>query len=467
MKNSHSTKKVDVFALFLPEIKDRLKARNFAQLKEIIKDIPSMDLTEGIRFLEGNEKVFVFKLLNFKTAIEVFENLNFEDQSYLLNNLKSDEISNILNEMASDERADLFNDLSPKVVKKLTGLMKKEEIDDLNKLLKYPEDTAGGLMTTEFIELRPAMTAKKALLTLQENYRPGQMKDINSIYITDEAHKLMGEVTLQLLIMAAPDMLIKDVMTPVDWIKVDVTTPSTEVAKNFEKYDLLNMPAVDAEGRLLGIITIDDVVELVHKETTKEIYGIGKMSPKEGEEIRYAHIDSLGLVKRRAGWLMFLLVFDFLTGTVLKTFEHALTNVVALTFFIPMLLDTGGNAGNQTSITIIRGLGTGDVTFENAWKVIKVELIAALFMGAIVGVVAFIRAVLLQQSPLLALVVGITMTSIVLLAILTGLFLPLVSKKFGLDPAALAGPITTSIVDVLGLIIYFKIAQAIIPALRM
>ncbi|MFC1624311.1 magnesium transporter [Candidatus Omnitrophota bacterium] len=466
MKNK-SNKKVSVFALFLPEIKDRLQSRNFAQLKDIIKTIPSMDLAEGIRLLDGYEKVLVFKLLSSKMAIEVFENLTFPDQSYLLSNLNNEEISQILNEMASDERADLFKDLPAKVVKKLTSLMKKEEVEDLNKLLKYPEDTAGSLMTTEFIELRPSMTAKKALLTLQENYRPPQNKDINSIYVTDENHKLMGEVTLQMLIIAAPDMLTKDIMTPVDWIKLNTNEPSTEVAKNFEKYDLLNMPVVDTEDRLLGVITIDDVVELIHKETTKEIYGIGKMSPKEGEEIRYAHTGSLGLVKRRAGWLMFLLVFDFLTGTVLKTFEHAMSSVVALTFFIPMLLDTGGNAGNQTSITIIRGLGTGDVTLNNAWKVIKVELVAAVFMGFIVGIVAFGRALLLQQSPILAVVVGVTMTSIVLLAIMTGIFLPFISKRIGLDPAVLAGPITTSIVDVIGLIIYFKIAQALLPVLKM
>ncbi|MBU1007006.1 MAG: magnesium transporter [Candidatus Omnitrophica bacterium] len=462
-----ANKKVDVFALFLPEIKDRLNERNFAQVKEIIKSIPIMDLVEGIKLLEGNHKVLVFKLFSQKRAIEVFENLSFDDQSYLLNNLNNQEISEILNEMASDERADLFKDLPDRVVKKLKGLMKKEEVDDLNRLLEYAEDTAGSLMTTELIELRPSMTAKKALLSVQENYRPGQIKDINSIYITDESHKLLGEVTLQMLIIASPDMLIKDIMTQVDWIKVNPDMPSTGVAKNFEKYDLLNMPVVNAENYLLGIITIDDVVDLIHKERTKEIYEIGKMSTKEGEEIRYAHIGSMGLIKRRAGWLIFLLMFDFLTGTVLKTFEHALTTVVALTFFIPMLLDTGGNAGNQTSITIIRGLGTGDVTFENAWKVINMELKAALIMGVIVGGVAFARAVLLQQSPMLAVVVGLTMMAIVLLAIVTGLFLPLVSKKVGLDPAVLAGPITTSIVDVIGLIIYFKIAQALIPALKM
>ncbi|MDP6685495.1 MAG: magnesium transporter, partial [Candidatus Omnitrophota bacterium] len=454
-----------VFALFLPEIKERIRSRNFAQAKEIIKSIPSMDLAEGMKLLEDQEKVLVFKLLNFKTAIEVFESLTVEDQSYLLHNLENQEISEILNEMASDERADLFKDLTPKVFKKLTSLMKKEEVDDLHKLLKYPEDTAGSLMTTDLIELRPSMTAKKALLYLQENYKPGQIKDINSVYITDEQHKLLGEITLQMLIIAGPDMFIKDVMTPVDTVTAHALAPKIGVAKKFEKYDLLNMPVVDADNRLVGIITIDDVVELIHKETTKEIYEIGKMSPQKGEDISYAHTSVFDLIKRRAGWLMVLLVFDFLTGTVLKTFEHAMSSVIALTFFIPMLLDTGGNAGNQTTITIIRGFGTGDVTFKNAWKVIKLELSAALLMGVIVGGVAFGRAMLLQQSPLMAIVVGITMTTIVLLAILTGLFLPFLSKKIGLDPAALAGPITTSVVDIIGLIIYFKIAQAILPAL--
>jgi len=213
---------------------------------------------------------------------------------------------------------------------------------------------------------------------------------------------------------------------------------------------------------ILGVITIDDVVDIIEKETTRDFYEIGKMS---GAEIRYKQATALDLVKRRAGWLVLLLIFDFLTGTVLKTFEHALSTVVALTFFIPMFLDTGGNAGAQTAITIIRGLATGDVTFKNAWKIIKMELFASLLMGVIVGSVAFFRAYLLQHHLFLAIAVGLTMFSVILLAILTGIFLPLVSKKIGLDAAVLAGPITTSVVDVVGLIIYFKIAQLILPIL--
>ena len=266
--------------------------------------------------------------------------------------------------------------------------------------------------------------------------------------------------------MAPPDMQIKEIMSSVDNVKVDVSMPLEDVATQFTKYDLLDAPVVDEHDRFVGIITFDDISELIEKTTTTEFYEIGKMAPQEGEAISYAKASSLTLVKRRAGWLMFLLVFDFLTGTVLKTFEHALGSVVALSFFIPMLLDTGGNAGAQTSITIIRGLATGDVTFKNAWRVVKLEVFAAIMMGLVVGSVAFIRAILLQQEVMLAVVVGLTMSTIVCLAIATGIVLPLVSKKIGLDPAALAGPITTSVVDVLGLIIYFKIAEYFIPVLK-
>ena len=250
-------------------------------------------------------------------------------------------------------------------------------------------------------------------------------------------------------------------------IRINAGSPSNEVSRLFAKYNLLDAPVVDDQNKLLGIITIDDIVDVINRQTSKQIYEIGKMSPAKGELISYERINSLGLVRRRAGWLIFLLVFDFLTGTVLKTFEHAISSVVALSFFIPMLLDTGGNAGAQTSITIIRGLATGDVDLKNIGRIIRMELFAALFMGTIVGLVAFIRAYLLQQTFFLAVAVGVTMSFIVLLAICTGMFLPLVSKKLGLDPAVLAGPITTSIVDVVGLIVYFKIAQFIIPALRM
>ncbi|MCM8765504.1 MAG: magnesium transporter [Candidatus Omnitrophica bacterium] len=455
--------RMDIFALFLPEIRDLLKNKDFTSLKELLRKIHSIDIAEGFNHLQEGERIIIFKLLSIRKAVEVFEDLPSSTQQFLLNNLENQEVSQVLNEMAPDERAKLFKELPPKVVKKLWSFLKKEEAEDVRRLLTYKEGTAGSIMDTKFVELKKDMTARRAILTLQERERSGLTKTIYSVYVTDDEHRLIGGLSLQTLITAPPDILIREIMSDVSVIKINVDMEIPEVGRWFKKYDLLDAPVVDNENRLLGVITIDDVMDIMERETTRDFYEVGKMS---GVEIRYSEAKTTDLVKRRAGWLILLLIFDFLTGTVLKTFEHALGTVVALTFFIPMILDTGGNAGAQTAITIIRGLATGDVTWRNAWKIVRMELLASLLMGFIVGTVAFLRAFMLQQDLLLALVVGFTMAGIILLAISTGLFLPFVSKRVGLDPAALAGPITTSVVDILGLIIYFKIAQFFLPILR-
>ncbi|HAJ56476.1 MAG TPA: magnesium transporter [Candidatus Omnitrophica bacterium] len=465
MKSS-ARKRIDVLALFLPEIREMVLAKDFNGLKELLKNIHSIDLAEGWRYLEPEHKIIIFKLLTAKKAIEVFESLKFSDQAHILSNLDNQQISEIINEMAPDERADLFKELPAKVFKKLLSLAKKEEAQDIKKLVDYKEDAAGSLMTTEFVELRREMSARQAIISIQENLRAEYRGDIYSVFVTDENHKLIGSIPLQGLLKAPPDILVKDIMESVDLIKIYVEAEIKDVIGQFKRYDLLDAPVVDKDDALQGIITVDDIVETMEKETTKDIYEIGKMSAEGGEIISYARTTIFELVRRRAGWLILLLIFDFLTGTVLKNFEHSLNTVVALAFFIPMLLDTGGNAGAQTSITIIRGLATGDVTFKNVFRIIKLELTAALLMSLVVGSVAFGRAFLLQKDMFLAVTVGLSMASIAVLAICTGVALPLLSKKVGLDPAVLAGPITTSVVDIVGLIIYFKVAQLFIPQLN-
>lgn len=465
MKNG-LRKNMDVFALFLPEIKELIQAKDFNGLKSFLKNVHSMDLAEGWRHLVPAEKIIVYKLLGTKKAIEVFENLTLPEQTFILNNLDNTDVAQVINEMAPDVRVDLFKELPSKIKRKLFLLVSKEEERDIRKLMDFKEGTAGSLMTTEFVELRKDMTARQGVVSIQENFRAGYRENIYSVFVTDENHKLIGSISLQDLLKAPPDIFIRDIMLGTDLIKIDADSDEKDVIGLFKKYDLLDAPVVDKGNILVGLITVDDIVDKIEKETTKEMYEIGKMSAEGGEIISYNRATTMDLVKRRAGWLILLLIFDFLTGTVLKNFEHTLSSVVALAFFIPMLLDTGGNAGAQTSITIIRGLATGDVNFRNLIKVIKLEFKAAAFMGLIVGGVAFGRAFLLQKDFALAIVVGLTMLIIAILAIATGIFLPLFSKKIGLDPAVLAGPITTSVVDVGGLIIYFKMAQLFIPALR-
>lgn len=465
MKNGNR-KSLSVFSLFLPEIKELLEKKDFIGIKSLTKTINSMDLAEGWRRLEPNMKIIIFKLLGTKKSVELFENLPFNEQTHIINNLDNQEVAQIINDMAPDERADLFKELPKKVSRKLFLLVSKEHAINIRELIDFKESTAGSLMTTEFVELKKDMTAKQALLHIQENLRADYRENIYSLFVADENHKLIGVIPLQEILKAPPDIAIREIMIRAELIKIDVDSNATDVSLLFKKYDLFDAPVVDKNNTLIGIITVDDIVERIEKQTTKEFYEIGKMSPENGEIISYARATTLDLIKRRSGWLILLLIFDFLTGTVLKSFEATLSSVVALTFFIPMLLDTGGNAGAQTSITIIRGLATGDVNLKNIMRVIRLEFKTALFMGLIVGAVAFGRAFLLQKDFVLAAIVGITMLLIALLAIATGVFLPLFSKKFGLDPAVLAGPITTSVVDVVGLIIYFKIAQMLMPGLR-
>ncbi len=466
MTKKNQQKSLSMTALFVPEIRRLLNNKSFSEVKSLISKIPAIDIAERWHNFSDQEKILIFKLLRTSLAGELFETLKFEEQSFLLDNLDNAEVSQVLNEMAPDDRANLFKDLPPKVIKKFFKLMKKEEVEDVRELMTYDEGTAGAIMTTDYIELRKEITARAAILKLQDTLSFDDDLDISSIYVTAAGHKLIGVVELQDLIKAPSDMLIKDLMESTDFIKINEYAPDEEVAQSFKRYDLIDAPVVDENNELIGVITIDDIVDVIEREATKEIYEVGKMTPGEGKMISYATATVKELISRRAGWLVFLLIFDFLTGTVLKTFQNSLSSVVALVFFIPMLLGTGGNAGTQSSITVIRGLATGDASFDNVKRVFKLELFAALMMGFIVGVVAFIRAILLQSDPLLGLVVGLTMFLIVLLAICTGISLPFISKKMGLDPAVLAGPITTSFVDIIGLIIYFKVAQLILPVLR-
>ena len=465
MKNT-TRKPLSVFSLFIPEVKELLERKDFIGIRNLTKTINSMDLAEGWGKLEPTSKIIIFKLLSAKKSVELFENLPFEEQTHILNNLDNQEVAQVINSMAPDERADLFKELPPKAIRKLFLLINKEHATNVRELIDFKEDTAGSLMTTEFVKLRKEMTAKQAILHIQGNLRTNYRENVYSVFITDENSRLIGVISLQDLVKAPPDIAIKEIMTRAELIKIDAGTDANDVSLLFKKYDLFDAPVVDKENTLIGIITVDDIVERIEKEATKEFYEIGKMSPENGEIISYNQASTFDLIKRRCGWLIMLLVFDFLTGTVLKNFEATLSSIVALAFFIPMLLDTGGNAGAQTSITIIRGLATGDVNIKNVMRVIRLEFKAAFFMGLIVGVVAFGRAFLLQKDFTLAIVVGLTMVLIAILAISTGVFLPLFSKKIGLDPAVLAGPITTSVVDVGGLIIYFKIAQMLIPGLR-
>ncbi len=458
--------RLQAWALLIPEIKQLIKEKNFKALKDVINEIHPTDLAEGFSNFELEEKLIVFRLLNSNRAVALFEDLEPQEQIFLIENMETNPLENLLTDMPVDEKTKLLKKLPERVKKKLLNLIKKEELIVVENNLKYNENIAGSVMNTYYISLSPTMSVKQSIEKIHSLSKFRKYSDMNTFYVIDNEGRLLGGISLRKLIAAPSDIKVSEIMSSVNFIKTKPDTPLEEVAKMFAKYDLIVSPVVDDNDRLIGIITVDDVIDIINTINTTQIYSVGKMSAEGGEEIKYANSTSFDLVRRRIGWLIFLAVVNFLSGSVLQTFESALATVVSLTFFIPMLLDTGGNAGSQTSVTIIRGLATGDVTFKNVWKIVKLELVASLIMALLVGFVAFFRAYLIGEGVLLAVVVGLSMVVVILLSISTGVALPLLSKKIGIDSAVFAGPIITTVADVIGLIVYFKIAQIILPQLR-
>ena len=464
MLKNHKNSKFQSLMLLVPEIKQLIKEKKFFELKDILNEIHPIDLAEGFSYFDKDEQLIIFRLLRSDRAIAMFEDLDPEEQAWIIENLDKNPLEKLVEDMPADERAKLVRRLPEKVKKKLLSCVKKEDLNVIQQTLNYKEGTAGAIMNTYFISLSPQMTVKQAIEHIHSLSKFRRYSSLHAFYVVDNNKKLLGGVTLKKLIAAPSDIKVSEIMSSVNFIKINVNTSKEDVARLFAKYDLVIAPVVDENDILVGVITVDDVIDIINQLSTAQLYEVGKITGKE--EIRYQDATPFYLFKRRVGWLTLLLIFDFLTGTVLKTFEHAISSVVALTFFIPMLLDTGGNAGAQTVAILTRSFATGDVSFKNIFKVIKVEILSALLSGLVLGVIAFLRGLSLGVNINIAIVVGLTMCVIIILAISSGVFLPIISKRFGIDPAVLSGPLITSIVDVCGLIAYFKIAQLLIPQLR-
>jgi magnesium transporter len=464
MVKNHKNSNFSSLLLLIPEIKQLIKEKKFFELKDVLNSIHPIDLAGGFHHFDKEEQLIIFRLLHFNRAIAMFEDLDPQEQSWIIENLEQNPLEKLVEDMPADEKAKLIKHLPERVKKKLLSCIRKEDLNVIQQSLSYKEGTAGAIMNTYFISLSPSMTVKQAINHIHSLSKFRRYSSLHAFYVVDENKKLLGGVTLRKLIAAPSDIKVSEIMSSVSFIKVNVNSSEEEVARLFAKYDLVIAPVVDDSDILVGVITVDDIIDVINQISTRHIYEVAKVGGKE--EIRYQEATPFYLFKRRVGWLTLLLIFDFLTGTVLKTYESAISTVVALTFFIPMLLDTGGNAGSQTVAILTRSFATGDVSFKNIFKVIKIEIISALLSGMCLGIIAFFRGLSLGVNVNIALVVGITMCVIIILAISSGVFLPIISKRIGIDPAVLSGPLITSIVDVCGLIVYFKIAQLLIPQLR-
>jgi magnesium transporter len=437
------------------KIKGLIAERHYFELKAVLKDMLPYDIMETIRPLETGDKVILIRLLGKDTAAEVFSLLEREEQENLLRQFGTDEIKQIIEEMDPDDRTELFDELPDEMVKRLIRLLSPDERQIANRLLNYPEDSAGRLMTPEFIELRKNLTAEGALKRIQ---KIGLDKEtIYYSYITDEQGLLIGIVSLKDLLLAPPDKPIEEFMET-SFVSVNTFDDQEDVAKVLSQYDLNALPVKDKAEKLVGIITVDDVVDVIHEEAEEDFH---KMAGIEAPEDPYFSTKFLTLGRKRALWLVILLVTSYLSSIVLKHYSQILQIVIPLAFFIPMLTGTCGNTGMQSATLIIRGLATGDIQLRDFFKVFSREILMGGFLGVILGAFSFVRAHFVDVNPFIGIAVGIAVFTSVIVANIIGTILPILLKKMKIDPAISAGPFISTIIDVTSLILYFEIAQII------
>ncbi|RLE14109.1 magnesium transporter [Candidatus Aerophobetes bacterium] len=438
--------------LILPEIKELLAQKNREELKEIFKDYEPVEVAQVLREFPLKEKVYLFSLWDIDFAADVFEKLDEKEQIEILGTIDDARKGRLLNELAPDERADLFEELPPETVNRFLSIMAKEEAQDVEELMRYPSTSAGGRMTTEFASIREDMTVEQAFQILRKIAKDLEM--VYYIYVLDREDKLVGVLSLKELILANPEEKVSKLMHK-NPIALPVNMDQEEVAKEIANYDLLALPVVDEAGKMKGIITVDDVIDVIREENTEDMYKFGAAGEHTEE---YMKMRPAIIARNRLTWLIILGITGFFSGIVMQRFSFALESVVALAFYIPVLMDTAGNAGTQAAMAVVRGLAIGEVKIKNIWAVVKREILIGGLLGIPLGALVLLRALLLQKSSLLGICVAFSMLITIIIATSVGSLLPLICKRLKLDPAVVSGPLITTILDIFSLIIYFSIS---------
>lgn len=449
----------ETFVLDKNEVRNLIRDRKVVQLRSYLTEMYDADIAELMDDL--NDKVMallLFRMLPKLQAVEVFSYLSVENQREIINAIGEDDLPYLVDNIFFDDVIDMIEEMPAEFVNRVLINIPPEKRKLVNQFLNYPEDSAGGLMTIEYVRLTENMTVKNALDHVREI---GLKKEtVYTCYITNLHEKLIGIVSLRALVTEDPHKKIVDIMEQ-DVIVVSTKDDQEVVAEKFKRYDLLAIPVVDHEGRLTGIITVDDIIDVMEQEATEDFQIMAAMTPSEEE---YLATNVFVLAKNRVIWLLVLLISATFTGSIMKNFSDTLEALILLGMFIPMLMDTGGNAGSQSSTLIIRGLATGDIKLTDAFRVLKKEFLISIICGVILSAVNFARIIIFEpQVPILiALTVSVTLITTVMMAKVIGGLLPIAAKKLKLDPAIMAGPLITTIVDALSLIIYFNIAQAVL-----
>ena len=411
------------------------------------------DISEILEELPPKELVKIFRLLNKDIAADVFSYMDTDKEAMIIASLTEKEAIDIINDMAADDATDLMDEIPANVVHRLLKKVDPDTRRDINQLLKYPDNSAGSIMTVEYLDFKDDLTIKEALKKIRQEY--DDKETINICYVVDSKRQLIGKVTLKDLVINAEDRLIKDIMDD-DIHPVNTLMDQEEVARIIQDYDITAVPVVDSENKLVGIITIDDVVDIIEEEATEDIEKMAAITPTEKSYLKLSVFD---IWKSRIPWLLLLMISATFTGKIIQHYESALAACVILTSFIPMLMDSGGNAGGQASVTVIRGLSLNDIEFSDTFKFMWKELRASILIGITLAAANFVKLLLIDKVTMsVALVVCSTLVIVITIAKLIGCTLPILAKRIGFDPAVMASPFITTIVDAISLFVYFQIA---------
>lgn len=403
----------------------------------------------------------LFRILPKELAAETFVEMDDETQEFLIHGFSDSELKEVVDELFVDDAVDLIEEMPANVVKRILRQADKDMRKQINELLKYPEDSAGSIMTTEFIVLRPDMTAEMAIKRIR---RTGVDKEtIYTCYVTDANNKLIGITTVKDLLLAEDDELVKSIMEE-NVISVTTLADQEQVAQMFSNYNFLALPVVDNENRLVGIVTIDDAIDVIQEEATEDIEKMAAVLPSDKP---YMKTSVFGLYKKRAPWLLILMLSATFTSAIISSFEAVLANVLILSSFIPMITGSGGNAGSQASVSVIRALSLGEIHFRSIFLVLWKEFRVSILCGITLAAANFVKLLLFdlngqENAFMIALVISLTLVGTIIMAKLVGSSLPLLASKVGFDPAVMANPLISTVCDSLSLLIYFGVAKLIL-----
>ncbi len=429
-----------------------LQEKRFTELKEYLVNMMPADIAEFIDTMKPTEALIVYRLLSKTEAVEVFPLIDMERQKEITSLISEEELKAIVDEMFFDDMMDLLGEVPANIVKKILKNTTQKQRTLINQFLKYPEESAGSLMTIEFVDLHKKMNAQEAMTRIRKT---GLDKEtIYTCYVMAEHRELEGIVSLKNLVLAQEDELVENLMTD-EFISVNTHDDQEYIAEIFKKYDLLSVPVVDNERRLVGIITIDDIVDVIEEETTEDFQLMAAIAPSDDE---YMSMSAFTLAKKRIVWLVVLMFSATISQLITDKHSYLTAQFTVLVGVMPMLMSTGGNAGAQSSTLVIRGLTLGDIKFSDLFKVIWKEIRVGIIIGVTLGFLNFLRIMLFSQDVKLAIIVGLTLIGTTTMAALMGGILPIVAKKAKLDPAIMASPLITTITDATTLLIFFTIA---------